>query len=82
MQLELGGEKQHGDIVQLQETVPFVDAGPPERNRESNAQDELGQRRLGNRANDGICAFNEDANSLPFAAAGALPFKSHRHQPP
>ena len=46
VQLELRAEKQHGDIVQLQETVPFVDAGSPERDREREAQDELGQRWL------------------------------------
>ena len=79
MQLELAAEKQHGDIVQLQEAVPFVDAGSPERDGESEAQDELRQRRLGNRTNDGIYPFNEATESLPSVAAGDLPVWSHCH---
>ena len=69
MQLELRAEKQHCDIVQLQETVPFVDAGSPERDREREAQDELGQRWPRNGADNGIRSFKEPANFLPFAAA-------------
>src|ERR687891_2920986 len=81
VQLELRAEKQHCDIVQLQETVPFVDAGSPERDREREAQDELGQRWQRNGADNGIHSFKEHTNFVPFAAAANLPFDSHRPPP-
>jgi hypothetical protein len=72
-------KKQHCDIVQLQETVPFVDAGPPERDREREAQQELGQRWLRNGPDNGIRSFKEPAKFPPFAVAADLPFDSHPH---
>ena len=37
MQLELRAEKENRNVVQLQETVPFVDTGSPEWSREPDA---------------------------------------------
>lgn len=52
MQLELRAEEEDRDVVQLQETVPFVDPGSPEWSREPDAQDKLGKRRLGDQPNN------------------------------
>src|SRR3546814_15779376 len=64
MQLELRAEKQHCDVVQLQKAVPCVDAGSPERDRQTEAQDELGHGRLRDGANDGIHPFGKPADPL------------------
>ena len=72
MQLELRAEKEDRSVVQLQETVPFVDAGPPEWGREPNAQHKLGERRLGDRRNKGVHPLNKLADRLPSVAGDSL----------
>jgi hypothetical protein len=71
MQLEFLAEKEDRNVVQLQETVPFVDTGSPEWSREPDAQDKLGERRLGDQASNGIRSVNEPADRLPSVASDA-----------
>src|SRR5258708_15826742 len=79
MQLELRAEKEDRSVVQLQETVPFADAGSPEWSREPDAQDNLGERRLGDQPNHGVHPLNELADRLPSVAG--LPLQGHRLSP-
>jgi len=72
MQLKLRAEKEDCDIVQLQETVPFVDTGSPERSRKPDAQHKLSERRLGDPFNNRIRPLNEPADRVPYVA-GDLP---------
>src|SRR5712692_4813573 len=65
MQLELCAEKENRSVVQLQETVPFVDTGSPEWSREPDAQDKLGERRRRDQGNTGVHPFNEPTDRLP-----------------
>src|SRR6266849_2631089 len=63
-------------VVQLQETVPFVDAGSPEWSRESEAHDKLRERRLGDRRNNGVHPLKEPTDRLP-SVAGDLLLRGH-----
>src|SRR5258708_1317080 len=65
MQLELCAEKENRSVVQLQETVPFVDAGSPEWSREPDAQGKLGERRRRDQGNTGVHPSNEPTDRLP-----------------
>src|SRR5467141_4758400 len=65
MQLELCAEKENRSVVQLQETVPFVDAGSPEWSREPDAQDKLGERRRRDQGNTVVHPSNEPTDRLP-----------------
>jgi hypothetical protein len=66
MQLKLVAEKQDCSVVQLQEAIPFVDPGSPERSRKGDAQHELGERRLGDQFNNRIRPLNEPPDRLPY----------------
>jgi hypothetical protein len=79
VQLEFRGKKQHGDIIQIKEAVPFVDTRPPERDCESETQYGLCERRLSNRTNDVIHLFDKPAYLPPLAATGDLPSRARRH---
>src|SRR5258708_35512491 len=72
MQLELRAEKVDRSFVQLQETVPFVDAGSPEWSGEPDAPHKLGERRLRDLGNNGVRPLNELANGLPSVASDML----------
>jgi hypothetical protein len=65
MQLDLRGEKEDGNIVQLQETVPFVDTRSPEWSRKGDAQRKLSERRLGDPFNSRIPRLNELPDRVP-----------------
>jgi len=64
-QLELCAEKEGCYIVQLKETVPFVDAGSPERSSKADAQHKLRQRRLGGPFNDRIHSLSGAPYRVP-----------------
>lgn len=68
MQLELRAEKEDCYIVQLEETVPFVDAGSPEWSGKSDAQHKLGERGVGDQFNNRIHSLNEPADRVPYVA--------------
>ena len=66
MQLELIAEKEDRYVVQLEETVPFVDAGSPEWSREGDAQHKLGERRLGDPFNNRIHPLGGAPDRQPY----------------
>src|SRR5260370_34155083 len=68
MQLKLSAEKEDCHIVQLQETVPFVDTGSPERSRKGGAQHQLGETRLGDRFSNRIHPLKEPLDRVPYVA--------------
>jgi hypothetical protein len=78
VQLEFRAEKQHSGIVQLEEAIPFENAGTPKGDREAEAQHQLRERRLGNHLSDGSQPMDEPADRLQCAATGDSPFKTHR----
>ena len=72
MQLELVGEQSHRGVVELQEPVPLEDAGSPEGHGERKAQNELDERRLGDKSHPVTGPVHENGRGTEPDAFAAM----------
>src|SRR5208282_3683448 len=72
MDHELTGEQIHGGVIEVKKAVPFENAGPPERDRESQAQYKLDHRRLRDKTHDAAQSVGEHTDLERRAIGGKV----------
>src|SRR5271170_5973669 len=82
MDHELTGEQIHSRVIELKKAVPFKNAGPPERDRETEAQYKLDERGLRDETHDAAQFVGEHSDLEHRSIGEGVSVGSRHHRSP